>query len=254
MPYIYLEDVRLYYEIHGSGKPIVLIHHLGGSSKSWRDVVLPLSEEFMVIVYDLRGHGRSSVPPLEYTISDHARDLRNLIDYLRLDNPILVGHSIGSLIALEYSLQYHLDKMLLIGALYKSPNPEPYWIYVNIASQFGMRALAEYRRIKGDFPDSLTKNSKAWLSLNEVYSENSPLGYRNTVEGLLHAKDYSQFLSRLNTSLRLIYGSLDNLSKNLETFKLVPKIKYKIIDGYGHLLNFECPDILAKSILELLND
>ncbi|BDC19059.1 alpha/beta hydrolase [Acidianus sp. HS-5] len=250
--FVILDDAKIYYEIRGEGKPVILIHHLAGSYKSWSDIAYQLSQKYAVISYDLRGHGRSSLLPYEYKIKDHSKDLKGLIEYLRLDNPIIIGHSLGTLIAIDYALKNPVDKIILSGALYKAPNPEPYENYVSIALNFGMEALAEYRKTIGDFADSLTLNPIAWRKLLEVYNENNPLGYKYAVDGLLHSKDYSRDLPKIYEKTLLIYGSEDKLKQNLNMMLTIPNSNYRILNGYGHFLNFEAPDEMLSLIIDFL--
>lgn len=253
MPFITLDDVRIYYENVGIGKPIVLIHHLAGSFRSWIFQLRYLSEKYSVIVYDLRGHGRSSVPNYPYLIEYHSKDLRNLLEYLRINNPILVGHSLGTLIALDYATKYNVEKLILIGALYKAPDPEPYHNYVRIAMSYGMEALANYRRFHREFSNALITNSTAWNMLLEVYKETTPIGYKYAVDGLLSSKDYSNDLAKIDEDTLLVYGSEDKLSSSLPVFiNGLKKAKSKILEGYGHFLNFEAPDLLNLTITEFL--
>ena len=247
--------VNIYYNVYGDENKdvVVLIHHLAGSVNSWKYIYPSLSARFKVIVYDLRGHGRSSVPPSTYMIEDHYEDLKLLLEIENVKDPIIIGHSLGTLIALEYALNNPVSKIVLIGALYKAPNPEPYMKYVEIATNLGMRALAEYRREIGDLPPSLYKNERAWNDFLSVYMENNPLGYKYSVEGLLKSKDYSEKLENIDESTLLIYGSEDKLSQNLQTFlERLRKPSKEILNGYGHFLNFECPDILLQKILSFL--
>ncbi|WP_338599635.1 alpha/beta hydrolase [Sulfolobus tengchongensis] len=253
MPFLFTDDARIYYETRGIGKPIVLIHHLAGSYKSWKFVAPELSLDNTIIIYDLRGHGRSSVLNTPYYIEDHTRDLRSLLVQLNVTKPIIVGHSLGTLIALDYALNYPVEKLILIGALYKAPSREAYEKYVRIALNFGMRALAEYRKIYKEFAESLTANYQAWNSLLEVYEETTPIGYKNAVEGLLRAKDYSDEMSRISAKTLVIYGTYDGLIINQSIFKNNMKdIEVKIVDGYGHFLNFENPILLSQIIKSFL--
>ncbi|ACP36174.1 alpha/beta hydrolase fold protein [Sulfolobus islandicus L.S.2.15] len=253
IPFIISNGVRLYYEVRGNGKPIVLIHHLAGNYKSWKFVIPKLTLDSTVVVYDLRGHGRSSTPNSPYNIEEYSSDLRGLLVQLGIEKPILVGHSIGSLIAIDYALKYPVEKLILVGALYKAPSPEVYEKYVRIAVNFGLRALAEYRRLHKEFAETLVSNYHAWNSLLEVYEETTPIGYKNAVEGLLKAKDYSDELREINVNTLLVYGTYDGLITNINVFKNNMKnVETKTIEGYGHFLNFENPSLLSDIIKNFL--
>ena len=251
------DGTRIYYEVKGEEEKdtVVLIHHLAGSINSWKRVYPLLLSKYRVIIYDLRGHGRSSIPPSPYLIDDHSRDLKELLEIENVKEPIIVGHSLGTLVAIDYALKYTVKKMVLIGALYKAPAREPYEKMVSIALSLGMEALAKYRREINDFAPTLYNNPIAWNDLLSVYRENSPLGYKYAVEGLLNARDYSTDLEKIDVKTLIIYGSEDKLSQNLPVFQQkIRGIKSKVFNGYGHFLNFEAPDDLSAELLNFLNN
>ena len=242
-----LKGVRIFYRESGEGAPVVFVHHLAGNFKSWKEV--SIGPDVKAVTYDLRGHGRSSVPIGEYLIQDHSEDLRGLIEFLGIEEPVIVGHSIGTLIALDYALKYPVKKLLLIGALVKAPKPESYERYIEIATSRGMRALAEYRKANGEFSDLLVSNPRAWQDLLEVYEETPPLGYKYTALGLIKARDYTNDLSKIDVPVKLIYGEKDGLIANLDAFKSgLKRVEVRVIPQAGHFLNFEVPEVLSEEI------
>src|SRR5271166_1283623 len=89
-------DIDLYYEDHGSGDPIILIHGYPLSGASWeKQVPVLLSAGHRVITYDRRGFGKSSQPTTGYDYDTFAADLRKLITQLELGDVTLVGFSMG---------------------------------------------------------------------------------------------------------------------------------------------------------------
>jgi pimeloyl-ACP methyl ester carboxylesterase len=89
-------DIELYYEDHGSGEPIVLIHGYPLSGSSWeKQVPVLLSSGYRVITYDRRGFGKSSQPTTGYNYDTFAEDLHKLVSHLKLRNFTLVGFSMG---------------------------------------------------------------------------------------------------------------------------------------------------------------
>ena len=90
----------------GSGQPVVLVHGLASNCRIW-DLVAPiLASEFRVIALDQRGHGRSFKPDEGYDFATVVSDLDGVIDALELTHPIIVGHSWGGDVALEYDIAY----------------------------------------------------------------------------------------------------------------------------------------------------
>jgi non-heme chloroperoxidase len=90
-------DIEIYYEDHGAGQPVVLIHGYPLSGRGWdKQVPALLNAGYRVITYDRRGFGKSSQPAAGYDYDTFAADLNALLEYLDLRDAVLVGHSMGT--------------------------------------------------------------------------------------------------------------------------------------------------------------
>ncbi|WP_159618652.1 alpha/beta fold hydrolase [Arthrobacter zhaoguopingii] len=90
-------DINIYYEDHGQGQPVVLIHGYPLNGRSWeRQLPVLLEAGYRVITYDRRGYGQSSQPTVGYDYDTFATDLRTLLESLDLNDVILAGFSMGS--------------------------------------------------------------------------------------------------------------------------------------------------------------
>ncbi len=90
-------DIEIYYEDHGSGQPVVLIHGYPLSGRGWdKQVPALLAAGYRVITYDRRGFGKSSQPAIGYDYDTFAADLSTLLERLDLRDAVLVGHSMGT--------------------------------------------------------------------------------------------------------------------------------------------------------------
>jgi len=101
-------NLEIFYEISGNtdGPKIVLIHGLFVNSDTWCNQIDALKSEFNILRYDLRGHGRSTKPTVNFTVQNHIDDLYALLTYLNWTKDIyLVGHSLGGMIALQYGIE-----------------------------------------------------------------------------------------------------------------------------------------------------
>ena len=96
---------HLFYQIAGTGDPVVLIHGNEGDRRHWGHQIEALTEHFQVIRYDVRGFGKSSLPIEGEPYSDH-EDLAALLDHLNVDRANIVGWSMGSGIAVDFVLAY----------------------------------------------------------------------------------------------------------------------------------------------------
>jgi pimeloyl-ACP methyl ester carboxylesterase len=104
LPFAELTDVRLWYSDEGTAEPpLLLVHGWGGDSRAWDPI--PLAD-YRAIKVDLRGHGRSSVPPHGYRPVDMARDLAELAAQLRLPPVVAVGHSMGAQVVTALAVEH----------------------------------------------------------------------------------------------------------------------------------------------------
>lgn len=107
MPYINVNDLTIHYQAEGNGEPLVILHGLGNNSQSWKNQLEGLSKEFTVIAWDAPGYGKSSDPKVEFTqFSQFAEVLKGFIDGLQYKTVNLLGHSMGSAIALDFCGRY----------------------------------------------------------------------------------------------------------------------------------------------------
>src|SRR5215471_20943181 len=125
MPYITVGrdagDINVYFEDHGVGRPVVLIHGFPLTGRSWEKQVAPLVESgCRVITYDRRGFGRSSQTIACYNYDTFAEDLRKLIKHLGLKQVSLVGFSMGGGEVARYIGRYgsmDVNRAVFIGAI-----------------------------------------------------------------------------------------------------------------------------------------
>jgi pimeloyl-ACP methyl ester carboxylesterase len=100
-----VNGVELFYEVRGSGEPLVLVHPSWGDHHSWDPVLAPLSERFAVLAYDRRGHSRSERPTGQGSIHEDADDLAELIERLELGPAHVAANSFGAIVALDAAIR-----------------------------------------------------------------------------------------------------------------------------------------------------
>ncbi len=106
------------YRRMGEGPPIVLIHGITSSSRTWRSVMPALSEHYTVIAPDLLGHGRSAKPRGDYSLGAYASGVRDLLLALDIPRANIVGHSLGGGIAMQFAYQFpeRVDRLVLVDS------------------------------------------------------------------------------------------------------------------------------------------
>ena len=111
MPYADSAGVKVFYDSYGQGLPIVFLHPWSTNGYIWYFQIFPFARTNQVVVIDHRGHGRSDKPRTGYSIQEHARDVAAVLDALRIERAVLVGNSIGGMIAMQFNLDYP-DKVI----------------------------------------------------------------------------------------------------------------------------------------------
>jgi 3-oxoadipate enol-lactonase len=117
MPIVQVDDIAMYYELHGSGEPLVLVSGLGADLTLLAGMTDRLKPHYQVVAFDNRGAGRTDKPDAPYTIGLMAQDTLGLMDALAIDRAHMLGVSMGGRIALELALTRpdRVDKLILIS-------------------------------------------------------------------------------------------------------------------------------------------
>ena len=116
--YADVNGINLYYETHGSGRPLILLHGGLGSGEMFGPIIPALADHHQVIVPDLQGHGRTADIDRPIDIRLMADDIAALIDHLGLDKPDLVGYSLGGGVAFFTAVKYpqKIGKLVMASA------------------------------------------------------------------------------------------------------------------------------------------
>jgi pimeloyl-ACP methyl ester carboxylesterase len=180
--YADVNGINLYYETHGSGRPLILLHGGLGSGEMFGPVLPLLAERHQVVAVDLQGHGRTADIDRPLDVRLMAGDIAALIDHLRLDTPDVVGYSLGGGVALQTAAKHPAKVRRLVMV---SANTRPDAIYPEMRAQQGQvsAAAAEfmkdtpmyqlYQRVAPrpeDFPRLLSKIGEA-LSTDFDFTE-----------------------------------------------------------------------------------
>ncbi|CAK0767270.1 Alpha/beta hydrolase [uncultured Gammaproteobacteria bacterium] len=219
----------IHVRVTGHGPPVVLVHQWAADHTVWGEIPLALSGEFTVYCWDARGHGSHPrtpevFPPL---VGRMARDLRNLIEFFRLDRPLVVGHSMGALTLWEFIGRYGCGRLGKVCFIDQSPRllTDEQWqfgIYGDFSSQRNAAFIDSMRR---DFPETVLrlvadgKNPRATMQyqsqsrgmqkLREALAKLDSEPLITCWESLLEA-DYRAVLPEISIPTLLIYGSLSN--------------------------------------------
>jgi pimeloyl-ACP methyl ester carboxylesterase len=120
-------SVRIAWERHGNGEPLLLIHGLGYARWGWEPVLPGLAERFEVILFDNRGIGGSDAPPGPYTAAEMAEDAIRVLDEAGVERAHVVGTSLGGMVAQEFALAHpeRVDRLVLASTTPGGPKAHP---------------------------------------------------------------------------------------------------------------------------------
>lgn len=113
-----VNDITMYYEIHGSGEPLIVLHGAGDSIETMRNGIVALSENYRVIAVDSRGHGRTTDSDQPFSNDLFAKDITELMTLLEIDRAHILGLSDGGITGLAIAMGYpdRIEKLVIIGA------------------------------------------------------------------------------------------------------------------------------------------
>ena len=107
MPTVRLNGIDLWYEVKGHGPALVLTHGFSGPTPQWPPVINEFPERFRLILYDVRGHGRTSVPPpATFSMPQYAADLAALLDHLDIERAHIGGVSMGGMVSAQFACDF----------------------------------------------------------------------------------------------------------------------------------------------------
>jgi pimeloyl-ACP methyl ester carboxylesterase len=251
MPECSINVIRVHYDLHGSGDPLLLIMGLGASSAAWDpSLVDALAQDFQVITFDNRGTGRSDKPDEPYTLNLLADDAAALLDHLRIGRAHIFGVSMGGMIAQEFALNHAARVQTLtlgcttFGGKNAVPAP-PASLAILTASREGISAEEVIRRgwplsYSHDYIESHRADLEAAIP-RLLEHPTPPFAFRRHFEATLKLHTYSQ-LKEIKAPTLVVAGAEDVLipARNAELIAAqIPGARLLIIPGVGH--NFFTP-------------
>jgi pimeloyl-ACP methyl ester carboxylesterase len=126
MPQITSDDADIFYEVLGSGRPVVLLHPFPANQELWKPAAQALVSHYRIILPDLRGHGDSGIGEGPATMAKHAADLARILDHEGVGRALFVGVSIGGYVLFEFWRKHRarVEALVLCNTKAQADNPE----------------------------------------------------------------------------------------------------------------------------------
>ncbi len=224
---IKVKDIDINYIQYGDGKDIILLHGWGQNIEMMKPIGDNLSNKYKITIIDFPGFGKSEEPKTPWTIEDYKEMLEKVVEKLKIKCPIIMGHSFGGRVAIRYSADNKIEKLILFG----SP-------CIRKQKELSMKTkiLKKMKQLPG--MDSIGEKMKKYIGSRD-YKAASPMMRQilvNTVN-----EDLSEYAKKIEEPTLLIWGDNDTEepveeAKDLE--KIMPDAGLVVLPG-GHYVYLE---------------
>lgn len=248
MPTLNRNGVNIYYEVHGSGPTMLLTHGFSATAEMWKANLAALLQHYRVIVWDMRGHGRSDYPEdiKEYSEALTIGDMAALLDEHDAESAIIGGHSLGGFMTLSFHATHpaRCQALLLFdtGPGYKKDEARAGWNKraETMAQTYETKGLAALGR------------SAEVLACSHRSAE----GLARAARGMLAQKDARVInsLETIKVPTLVLVGSKDEMyfaATDYMTSK-TPGAKKVVIADAGHAANIDQPEAFNQAVLDFL--
>ena len=283
MPKLNVNKIEIHYQCFGEGENVVLIHGLAANLAFWYPIASQLSDSYRAIAYDLRGHGKSSMPISGYAVADMVRDLDNLLEYIGSGRTHVVGHSFGARIALHYAIAHpqKVASLTVADTQFRCLQPQlklrdwPYWeTWKQQQQQQGFQVP----------DDDEVFSFQLLLKLDQMASEQSRgngngspkrISLRNRYMGKKGAERWQKLLStttaqseldegeemtqaqikELSVPLLAIFGEQSHcLPSGWKLKELVNDCRMEVVPDVGHFHPAIKPEIFLRTVREFIEE
>jgi pimeloyl-ACP methyl ester carboxylesterase len=250
MPTINRDGVKIYYEVHGNGPPLILTHGYSSTSEMWKGQIEALSKHHKLILWDMRGHGRSDYPedPNAYGEALTVADIAALLDEAGANSAIVGGLSLGGYMSLAFyrAHQKRVRALLIIdtGPGFKKDDARQAW---------NKRAFDTADRFERDGLAVLKSASRERSAVNH----RDAAGLAHAARGMLTQRDAGviEVLPEIKVPSLIVVGADDTPFMAASDYMAakIPGAKKVVIPSAGHAVNIDQPQAFIEAVLPFLD-
>jgi pimeloyl-ACP methyl ester carboxylesterase len=241
--YAEVNGLKMYYEVHGSGRPLVLLHGAFGFVEGWAPVLPTLTKTHQVIALELQGHGHTNDLDRPITYEQHVEDTAALLKQLKIKDADFFGYSMGGVVALGVAIRHPelVRKLIVLGSgarpLKEIFEPEFYKQFQSLSPDFAPPVLKEPY-------DRMSPDPTRWPILVTKIKD---MG--NGFKGYSAAE-----MKTIKAPTLVMLGDRDGVRPEhaVEMWRLIPGAQLAIFPGGDHFILFSSPDKILATMAPFL--
>ncbi len=224
------DDIKINYVRYGNkkGNTLVFLHGWGQNIEMMKPIADPFSETNDILIIDLPGYGGSEEPKKVYTVYDYVDCIKSLIEFLKIKNPSLIGHSFGGKISLLYASKYDVHKLVLLASPFKKE-----------VTKLSLKTKLLKTAKKVPVLNKLEGFAKKHIGSTD-YRNASPMMRQILVETV--NLDITEEVKKIKSSTLIIWGTLDeavDVKRAYELEQLIPDAGIVLYENCTHYAYLE---------------
>ena len=261
------------YRSAGDGPVLVMVHGIAGSSGTWTPIMPLLARDYTVIAPDLLGHGESAKPRGDYSLGAYASGIRDLLTVLGVERATFVGHSLGGGVAMQLAYQFPqmCERLALVASggfgkevsplLRAISAPGSEYVLPVVLTRHLHGAATMVGRVFGSVGlrgDPLL--TEVWDSYTRLTDARAQRAFVHTIRSVIDvagqrvsARDRLYLAQEVPTLL--VWGDRDGVIPVQHAYSahdLIPDSRLEVVEGAGHFLPFEQPELLEGLLRDFL--
>ena len=269
MPHALTDDgIRLYYEVTGTGTPVIFVHEYAGDHRAWESQMRHFGQRYQAITFAARGYPPSDVPEdvSKYSQARAADDIGSVLDHLKIDQAHIVGLSMGGFATLHFGFRHpgKARSLVVAGCGYGAEpgQREKFQAEADAIAKFiddnDITVFAEkyaYGPTRVQFEN---KDPRGFDEFRRMLAEHSALGARNTQLGVQRERpslyDLIEPMQALTVPTLVLTGDEDwpCLAPGILMKQTIPTAALSVMPNCGHAINLEDPDQFNRIVGDFL--
>jgi pimeloyl-ACP methyl ester carboxylesterase len=264
MPIARVNDIQLYYEVHGRGFPLVLAHGYTASTELWQDQVAAFSQKYRLVIYDARGHGQSEAPAdlSKYSLGLFVEDQRALMEHLGIAEAHVGGLSMGGMIAMRFALRYpQMVRALLLfdtaaavtGPLAEELHSGPEEVESIVRTQGVFAAMQRFYEARSRMGFAMPQPTPGVLRHIAGLQRMSPDGFLGAGKALREQESVLERLGEIRAPTLVLVGDQDFLlAPSRAMQERLAGCQFVLIKGATHGTCLWRPEAFTQATLDFL--